>query len=358
MQRGVEVKGHDMEIYPKIHNAMWPGVVGKGVPGAEPVVPFETLLDLTAAAEVDGIKFDGIDLFLCEAHTSIDSTPGDIERLVEKIAAKGLEVGSFVAPIWGGDGGGSAMGSRGERDRFLEQVRKACVIGVQMRELGIRPNGGIRIDSSTSVAEWDAHPEEGTQLIIQTFREAGKIAADHGEHLVAEGEICWGGMHSWREMVKVLEGVGMPDTVGFQADMAHTMLYTLGYNREQDRILPSGYDFFDRSLLDSAYKQVADALRPWTFDLHVAQNDGTVFGSGSHDVTGRHCQVDDPAGKLDVVKHAGFWLRESSGEMNPRIRHICWDGCMFPNSVLEDPETWQKVLAQMIAVRAAHNWTE
>jgi len=41
MQRGVEVKGHDMEIYPKIHNAMWPGVVGKGVPGAEPVVPFE-----------------------------------------------------------------------------------------------------------------------------------------------------------------------------------------------------------------------------------------------------------------------------------------------------------------------------
>jgi hypothetical protein len=156
----------------------------------------------------------------------------------------------------------------------------------------------------------------------------------------------------------VLEGVGMPDTVGFQADMAHTMLYTLGYNREQDRILPSGYDFFDRSLLDSAYKQVADALRPWTFDLHVAQNDGTVFGSGSHDVTGRHCQVDDPAGKLDVVKHAGFWLRESSGEMNPRIRHICWDGCMFPNSVLEDPETWQKVLAQMIAVRAAHNWTE
>src|SRR5665647_3468100 len=65
----------------------------------------------------------------------------------------------------------SAMGFGGERGRLHEKVRKACVIGVQMRELGIRPNGGIRIDSSTSVAEWDAHPAEGTQLIIQTFRD-------------------------------------------------------------------------------------------------------------------------------------------------------------------------------------------
>jgi hypothetical protein len=58
--------------------------------------------------------------------------------------------------------------------------------------------------------------------------------------------------------------------VGYQADMAHSMLYTLGFNREQDRLLPVGYDWSDRSELDRAYKQVADALRPWTMDFHVA----------------------------------------------------------------------------------------
>ena len=43
------------------------------------------------------------------------------------------------------------------------------------------------------------------------------------------------------------------------------------------------------------------ALRPWTIDFHVAQNDATVKGSGSHDKTGRHCLPHDPNGKLDIV---------------------------------------------------------
>lgn len=343
---------------PKIHNAMWPGVVGKGAPGAEPIVPFDTLLDLTASAEIDGQKFDGIGLFLHDAHVSVDSTPDQVKAVVGKIASKGLQVGLFVAPIWGGDGGGSAMGSQEERGRFLSQVRKACAIGQQMRELGIRPNGGVRIDSSTSVEAWDANPVEGTRLIAQTFREAGKIAEGYGEYLVAEGEICWGGMHSWRQALRLLETVDMPGTVGFQADMAHTMLFTLGYNCEQDRLLPEGYDFSDPAPLDEAYHTIASALRPWTLALDVAQNDGTVFGSGSHDKTGRHCQVDDPNGKLDVTKHAGYWLRNDDGTPNTQIPNICWDGCMFPNSVMESQETWNKVLAQLIAVRDAHGWTE
>ncbi len=59
--------------FPKLHNAAWPGVVGKG-PDSEPPIALDTLLDLTAAAEVDGIKFDGIDLFLFDPHIDIDST--------------------------------------------------------------------------------------------------------------------------------------------------------------------------------------------------------------------------------------------------------------------------------------------
>ena len=61
-----------------------------------------------------------------------------------------------------------------------------------------------------------------------------------------------------------------------------------------DRILPADFDWSDTAALDAAYRKVADALRPWTLDFHVAQNDGTVFGSGDHEKTGRHCRVDDP----------------------------------------------------------------
>ena len=47
---------------------MWPGLVGKG-PDSEPSIDLETMLDLTAAAEVDGVRFDGVDLFLSLPHT-------------------------------------------------------------------------------------------------------------------------------------------------------------------------------------------------------------------------------------------------------------------------------------------------
>jgi len=58
-------------------------------------------------------------------------------------------------------------------------------------------------------------------------------------------------MHSWREMAKLLELVGRPKTLGFQADMAHTLLYTLGYNAPGDAFLPPNYDWKDQGVLDA-----------------------------------------------------------------------------------------------------------
>ncbi len=92
--------------------------------------------------------------------------------------------------------------------------------------------------------------------------------------------------------------------------MAHTLLYTLGYNAPEDRILPENYDWADQEVLYAALEEMTSALRPWTIDFHVAQNDATVKGSGSHDKTGRHCLPDDPNGKLDIVRAAGIWLRD------------------------------------------------
>jgi len=337
---------------------MWPGLVGKGSPGAEPTIDLDTMLELTANAKVDGIGFDGVDLFLYDPHTSIDIDDDGIKRLAEKILSHNFVVGSVVAPVWPPTGGGSSMGSEEERKAFIRQVQKACRIGQRLRELGARPYGIVRIDSACSVSDWAQDAETNQRKIVETFNEACNMAESMGERLAAEGEICWGGMHGWKKMLDLLERVNRPNILGFQADMAHTLLYILGYNAPEDTLLPSDWDWSDPRQLDGAMKVLTQALGPWTIDFHVAQNDATVKGSGTHDKTGHHCLPNDPNGKLTIPHHAGYWLHGPDGKLTRAFRHICWDGCMFPNSVMMKPETWNSILASMIAVRDAHGWRE
>jgi sugar phosphate isomerase/epimerase len=341
--------------FPKLHNAMWPGLVGKGE--EEPPITLDRMLDMTQAAEVEGVGFDGVDLFLAEPHTPIDVDDDGIKALADNVGSRGLAIGSAVAPVWPPVGGGSAMDEGEGRAAFLAAVRKSCEIMGKLRDLGVRQGGVVRIDTATGVADWAEDPAGNTGKMAETFRQACDIAEDHGERLAAEGEICWGGMHSWKHMVELLETVDRPKTLGFQADMAHTMLYAMGYNATEHRLIGTD-ELDDPDALDAAYRQIADALRPWTIDFHVAQNDGTVHGTGSHDKTGRHCMATDPNGKLDVVKHSGFWLNNPDGTPTKAMRHICWDGCMFPNAVLETQQTWNDILATMIRVREAHGWNE
>jgi sugar phosphate isomerase/epimerase len=343
--------------YPKLHNAAWPGLVGKG-PDSEPPIDLDTMINLTAAASVDGVKFDGMDLFLFDPHISIDIDDDRLKKLAEKFQSKGLAIGSLVAPVWPPTGGGSAMGTDAERKSFVESVHKACKIAEKLRLWGARKVGVVRIDSACGPGDWSKDPEGNQKKIAETFRLAADVAEGHGERLAAEGEICWGGMHSWRRMVQLLEMVGRPATVGFQADMAHTLLYTMGYNAPEDALLPKDYDWKDQSQLDEALKKLTAALRPWTIDFHVAQNNATVHGSGSHDKTGRHCLATDPTGKLDIPKHAGYWLKNESGHVVKRFKHICWDGCMFSNETMMKPQTWNDILAVMVKVRDQHGWRE
>ncbi|WP_220497967.1 sugar phosphate isomerase/epimerase family protein [Rhodopirellula sp. JC639] len=330
----------------KLHNAMWPGLVGKGDgPDQEPPISLEHMLDLTAAAEVNGRKFDGIDYFLFLPHTDPEASDDDLRKIADLIQSKGFSVGSLVAPVWPGTIGDSAMGDKEQTDKFLSAVKMACRVAGIFNEHGVRQYGVIRIDSAEfGVEKWREDPQANTAKIANTFREAAKIAADHGERLAAEGEICWAGMHSWKDMLDLLEAVGMPESLGFQADLAHTYLYLMGYNAPEHALLHEGYseeEFY------AAYETMTDKLRPWTIDFHVAQNDGEVHGAGDHDKTGKHCPADDPNGKLDIVKCAGYWLKDADQR---GIKHICWDGCMFPNATLEQPETWNTILDAMIKV--------
>lgn len=331
----------------KLHNAMWPGLVGKEPGTDHPPISLERMLELTAATEVAGRKFDGVDLFLFHPHTDPDASDETLKAMADQIAEAGLNVGSLVAPVWPGTVGGSAFGSADDRKNFVLAVEKACRIAGILNDHGVRQSGIIRIDSAGGVADWAKDPAGNTKLIAETFREAGKVAEQHGERLAAEGEICWGGMHSWKAMLDTLEATGMKGTVGFQADLAHTYLYLMGYNAPEAALLKEGYS---EDEFWAAYKTMTDALRPWTIDFHVAQNDGSVHGTGSHDKTGRHCQANDPNGKLDIAKCSTFWLKDAAER---GIQHICWDGCMFANEVLEKAETWEHILKAMAEVEDA-----
>ena len=273
---------------PKLHNAMWPGLVGKGDDeGQEPPISLERMLELTAAAEVNGTKFDGIDYFLFLPHTDPAASDDDLKGIADMIQSKGFDVGSLVAPIWPGTVGDSAMGDSEQQGKFLEAVKMACRIAGVFNDHGVRKHGVIRIDSAEfGVEEWRKDAPGNTAKIVETFKEAAKIAADSGERLAAEGEICWAGMHSWKDMLDILEGVGMPESLGFQADLAHTYLYLLGYNAPEHALV--GENYSDEEFW-AAYETMTDKLRPWTIDFHVAQNDGTVHGAGTHDKTGKHC---------------------------------------------------------------------
>lgn len=333
----------------KLHNAMWCGLVGKEDGTDEPPISLDRMLELTKNAEHDGLKYDGVDLFLFFPHLDIDGTKESAYGIADKIQSYGFDIGSLVAPVWEPTGGGAAMGSKEEREKFIAAVKKACTYAKHLNEHGARKYGQIRIDSACSPEAWSADAPANSKLIAETFREAGKIAADHGERLVAEGEICWGGMHSWKHMKELLEMVDMPGTVGLQADMAHTYLYLMGFNCPEHALLKDGYS---EEEFWAAYKVMTDALAPWVMDFHVAQNDGSVHGTGSHDKTGRHCAPFAENGKLDIVKCSNYWLYDEKGNVrNENLKHMCWDGCMFPNKVMEEGTIWKDILNVMSKVR-------
>ncbi len=205
------------------------------------------MLDLTAAAEVDGVKFDGFDLFLFDPHINIDASDDDLKRLADKARARNLVIGSVVAPVWPPTGGGSAMGSADERKKFLEQVRKGCRIAKRLRELGIRPYGVVRIDSARPAwlngptATRKPTPRRSPRPSPRPARSPRISASGWPPRAKSAGAACTVGggcCNCWKWSDR-------PQTLGFQADMAHTLLYMLGYNAPEDAILPADFDWKD-----------------------------------------------------------------------------------------------------------------
>ena len=58
--------------YPKLHNATWPGVVGKGPDTPEEIIDLDTMIELTAAAEVSNCSM--VAMPTCRVVTSFCDT--------------------------------------------------------------------------------------------------------------------------------------------------------------------------------------------------------------------------------------------------------------------------------------------
>ena len=129
---------------------MWPGLVGKGGPGAEPPIDLDTMLDLTAKAEVERREVRRrrpVPLRSARQHRLDRRRPEEAGRQDRPRAD--LVVGSVVAPVWPPTGGGSAMGSDEERKAFVTQVRKACRIAQEAdASSACGQYGVVRIDSA------------------------------------------------------------------------------------------------------------------------------------------------------------------------------------------------------------------
>ena len=143
------------------------------------------------------------------------------------------------------------MGSEDERRRFLTQVKKACRIGGKLRELGVRKYGVVRIDSAASPAEWASDPAGNTKGSCRRSARLAALRRIPANDSRLKAKSVGAAMHSWRTNVQLLEAVDRPQTLGYQADMAHTMLFTMGYNAEEDRLLPDDFDWSQRIAMNA-----------------------------------------------------------------------------------------------------------
>ena len=212
-------------------------------------------------------------------------------------------------------------GYEGEgRKNFLEQVRKGCRIAKSFASWASARTASSGSTRPAASADWAKDPEATRRRSPRLSSRPPTIAKDHGERLAAEGEICWGGMHSWRTMVDLLERVGEPEDLGFQADMAHTLLYTLGENAPEDRILPEGLRL-ERQADPRRSPENADRTR-CAPGRSTSTSPRTTPPSSARARTTTPAAIawpTDPNGKLDIPHHAGFWLRDDAGKPDQDI---------------------------------------
>jgi len=202
--------------WPKLHNAdVGRGWVGKG-PDSEPFIDLDTMLDMTAAAQVDGVKFDGVDLFLADPHTSIDSNDDESTSSRQALPPSILSSARWWRRYGRRSGAGRRWAMRKSASVFSQRWRR-LPHRQKLRDLGRRPHGVVRnrFGDRRFMTGPPIRPAIQSSSPRHSARPAN-IAESHGERLAAEGEICWAPCTAGKSMVNLLEKrSARPKTLGF-----------------------------------------------------------------------------------------------------------------------------------------------
>ena len=171
-------------------------------------------------------------------------------------------------------------GQRGRAQAFsLRWSRRPAASASKLRELGVRPYGVVRIDSATGVHDWAQNPAANTEADRPDFprglrrrrglwRAAGRgrrnLLGRHAQ-LEAHGRSAGDGRRGRRRSA-------------FRPTWRTRCSTPWATTRPRIAFCRADFDWQRQEVFDAALKEMTHALRPWTIDFHVAQNDATVKG--------------------------------------------------------------------------------
>ena len=303
--------------FPALHNAMWPGLVGKG-PDSEPPIDLDTMLNLTAAAEVDGVKFDGVDLFLSLPHTDIDSSDDDLAKLAEKLASQGAEGGvaggAGVAADRRRVGDGRCGGARAISDAgaqgLPDRAEAARAGNSAVRRGADRFGGGRGRLGEGSGGQYEADrarrsgkPARSPRISANGWRRRARSA---GAACIAGGATC----SCWRWSA----GRRRSDSRRTWRTRCCSRWATTRRRTACCRRISTGRRRRRCTRLTRRWRRAASLDD--RFPRGAERRHGEGLGLARQD--GRHCPPRDPNGKLDIVRDAGAWLRDDGRQADAR----------------------------------------
>jgi len=135
-------------------------------------------------------------------------------------------------------------------------------------------------------------------------------------------------------MVETLEYGRSKPNIGFQSGWFHTFLYTLATMHLAQNTIPRDARFECREAYRSpAWKQVTDALRPWTHWLSRAHRMTVHFRFRVHMTRGL-VDIVKPTIQMEfwtIAHDAGLLANERKWKFDQKaMKHICWDGLHVP----------------------------
>ena len=182
---------------------------------------------------------------------------------------------------------------------------------------------------------------------------------DYGERLAAEGEICWGGMHSWKQHGRAARAGRPPEDARLPGRHgAHAALHARATTRRRIASCPRTSTGRDPARSTTALQD--DDRRAAPVDDRLPRRAERRHGEGLRHRTTRPaataCRTIPTASSTSSATPASG-CATSDGKLDAGASSTsAGTAACSPTTMMMQPRTWNDILATMIAVRDAHGW--